>query len=416
MNIAIFTDTFLPKFDGIVTSIINTTLELTRRGHKVKIFAPRIRKNQREIIQEHNPLLDVELIPGVKAMFYPGFRITFPATPWIVPALRRMNTDIIHFHTPFTLGMEAIIGSACLKTPLISTFHTYFTEPEYLKIVHLHKVPGLSKFGWAYSNFFHNLCDVTISPSQFTADELKRKWLKCPVRIVSNGIQLQKPKNITPQEKEAIKKKYNLKNHVMLFVGRISVEKSVDVLIRAAHQVFQNREDTSLLIIGDGPALEDVKAAANRLGVSDNVVFTGAIPHKELIESGVFEISRFFVTASTSENQPMTIIESCMFGLPLIGVDAKGIPEMISHNGFLAKPGDDKEIAGFMMKLLEDNELRNKMSKAAILQGSQYDIKKTTDKMEEIYKTVQNKVKRQKQRKLSLRMIKKIFFGKKPKR
>ncbi|MCE1245143.1 MAG: glycosyltransferase [Firmicutes bacterium] len=412
MNIVFFTDTFVPKVDGIVTSIVNTSEELLRRGHKVKIIAPRIRQNQEEIIKEAYPHLDVHLLSGVKAMFYPDYRITYPSTHKIVKILRDHNADIIHFHTPFTIGFEAILASAFMKLPLVSTFHTYFIEPEYLKIVHLHRMPGINRFGWAYSNFFHNSCDATISPSQFTADELCRKDILCPVRVISNGIALQEARNLSESEKKAIREKYGLKEKVMLFIGRVSVEKCIDVVMKAAKRVFEKRDDTSLLIVGSGPALDDLKELARTMGIEKNTVFAGSIAHNDLISSGIFEVSSFFVTASTSENQPMTIIEASMFGLPLIGVDAKGVPEMITDNGFVAHSGDDEEIAGYMEKLLSDEQLRKKMSENAKIRGGEYDIRKTTDQMEELYNLVISKVKRQgKRRKVSFKTLRRLVMG-----
>jgi len=410
MNIAIFTDTFLPRFDGVITSILNTAGEFIRRGNTVRVFAPRIRKNQDEIIREYLPGLNFSLIPGVSAIFYPDFRVTLPVTPWVIRTLKRMNADIIHFHTPFTMGMEAILSSAYLSLPLISTFHTYFIEPEYLKIVHLHRLPGLSRFGWAYSNFFHNLCDVTISPSKYTAEELISKNIRCPVRIISNGIPLKSPRILSREDREKIRKKYRLKQNVMLFIGRVSVEKCIDVVMRASKRVFQKRDDTTLLIVGDGPAFEQMKELAGDLEIQDNTVFTGAIPHEELLGSGLFEISRFFVTASTSENQPMTIIESSMLGLPIIGVSARGVPEMISDNGFIAKPGNDEEIADYMERLLEDDELRKRMSENSMKKGKEYDIVRTTDQLEKLYKVLMRKVERQgKRRKISLKTLYRIL-------
>jgi len=385
MNVAFFTDTFLPKFDGIVTSVLNTAGELIRRGHRVLIVAPRIRKEQDEEIKKHNPDLEFMLIPGVPALFYPDFRLTPPAAPWVISRLKKFQPDVLHFHTPFTMGFEAIVASRILKKPLVGTFHTYFGETEYLKIVNLHWVPGLVELGWAFSNFYHNRCDVTISPSRFTAEELIRKKIKSPVRIISNGIPLKEARSLSEAEKILIRQKYNLKEKVMLFVGRVSEEKCLDVLIKASAEVFKKRQDVSLLIVGDGPGLGRVKKLIKELSVEDSIILSGYVPHDELIDSGIFEISSFFVTASTSENQPMTIIESCMLGLPLIGVNARGVPEMIDKNGFIAEPGNYNEIAGYMLRLLEDDYLRSEMSAASLKQGKKYDIKNTTDEMLALY-------------------------------
>jgi 1,2-diacylglycerol 3-alpha-glucosyltransferase len=391
MNIAFFTDTFMPKFDGVVTSILNTTGELIRRGHRVMIFAPKIHRNQVEIIREYNPEIEVMLIPGVNALFYPEFKLTPPAVPWVVSRLKKFNADIIHFHTPFTMGMESIIASRLLKKPLVSTFHTYFCEPEYLKIVKLDWIPGLVKFGWLYSNFFHDRCCVTLSPSHFSAGKLKSLKIKCPVEILSNGIPMQNPRELTMQEREELKKKYNLKEHVILYVGRVSEEKCLDVLINAMTVVSGKRDDTTLLVVGDGPAAGKFRQMARDMKLDGCITFTGGIPHETLIKSGIFEISDFFVTASTSENQPMTIIEACMFGLPLVGVNAKGVPEMIRENGFIAEPGNFQEIARYMLQLLEDDKLRNQMSEKSRIMGASYDIRNTTEQLLEVYNNLLEK-------------------------
>lgn len=388
MNIAIFTDTFIPKFDGVVTSILNTTGELLRLGHRVMITAPRIRPNQEEIVKNHDSRIELLLIPGVNALFYPDFKITPPIAPWIVSRVRKFGADVIHFHTPFTIGLEAIVVSRVLNLPLLSTFHTYFSEPEYLEIVNMDKIPGLVKFGWAYSNFFHEKCDYTISPSEFTAGELKRRKMKGKIEVISNGIPLKEPSPLDEEQAKKIRAKYGLKEKVFIFVGRVSREKSIDVLIKAASIVFKKRKDTTFLIVGDGPGIDEIKDLARSENILDSVVFAGFIPHDELLNSGIFEISSFFATASTSENQPMTIIEACMFGLPIIGVDARGVPEMIRGNGFVAEVGNHREIANYMLHLLEDDELRNKMSKKSLEMGKKYDIRKTTQNLLDLYERV----------------------------
>jgi glycosyltransferase involved in cell wall biosynthesis len=283
------------------------------------------------------------------------------------------------------MGLEAIIASKILKIPLISTFHTYFCEPEYLKIVKLDWVPGLVQFGWAISNFYHDRCNVTLSPSNYSAEKLKSMKIKSPVKILSNGIPLQVPKKLTAEEKQKIKQKYSLKDRVMLFIGRVSEEKCIDVLIESSKKVLEKRNDTSLLIVGDGPAANRLKQLSKDSNLDKSIIFTGGIPHDKLIESGLFEISDLFVTASTSENQPMTIIEACMFGLPIIGVDAKGVPEMIQNNGFIAEPGNSSQIAEYMLKIFDDEALRINLSERSLNLGKTYDIKKTTDQLLDIY-------------------------------
>ncbi len=108
----------------------------------------------------------------------------------------------------------------------------------------------------------------------------------------------------------------------------------------------------------------------------------------------------------------MTIIEASMFGLPVIGVKARGVTEMITDNGFTAEPGNFKEIAGYMNRLLSDKVLHREMSVNSLKKGGEYDIRKTTDKMLEVYDVISKKVKRQgKFRRPSLKTLYKIFMG-----
>ena len=143
MRIAVFTDAFLPQINGVVTHIIKTIEKFIDHNHKVLVFAP---KPNKQI--ELNKLVkaQIEFIPGLPAIFYPDFYMTNPLSYRILKTVEKFNPDIIHFHTPLTIGFNAIIAAKYFKKPLVSTFHAYFMEPEYLKTA------GLDKLGLDENN------------------------------------------------------------------------------------------------------------------------------------------------------------------------------------------------------------------------------------------------------------------------
>ena len=134
MNIAIFTDTFLPNINGVVTFIIDYAKGLAKRGHKVLIIAPKTKKRNFVYLGEN---ISFKFVRSINAYFYEGFRFTIPNTPILIRILKKFNVDIIHFQTQFTLGFEAILCAKLMKKPLVGTFNTFIAEPGYIKHIKL---------------------------------------------------------------------------------------------------------------------------------------------------------------------------------------------------------------------------------------------------------------------------------------
>jgi len=308
--------------------------------------------------------------------------------------IKKINPDIIHFHTPAFAGLEAILTAKVLKKPLIGTFHTYFMSPEYQKIVGLGKVGGefIEKVLWKYNNSIYNRCDLVITPSEFAKRDLIKNGLKKPIKIIHNSVN---PDSLTKASREKVlklKKKLKLGNKTILYVGRISREKSLNILILAFNLVIRSKPSAKLLLIGDGPARDELKELTMALGLEKNIIFTGKIAHGELLKSGVFESVNLFVTSSTSEVQPMSVLEAMAFGLPIVGVKARGMLELIRGNGLICRPGDIKQISEAIVKIFNNESLRKKFSqKSKKLIEKEYAVNKATGRLEEIYKKLVNK-------------------------
>ena len=182
--------------------------------------------------------------------------------------------------------------------------------------------------------------------------------------------------------KQDIKKKYGLEKTV-LYMGRVSYEKSIDIVLKSMKKVQKKIPEAKLLIVGGGPDLKKLKQLSKKLEV--DTIFTGIKLGQDLVDH--IYAGDVFVTASKSENQPMSILEVMSCKKSMVGVNSKGVPELIinNKNGLIAKPDNTEDIAKKIIRLLDNKKLREKFEKASLKSIKEYSIDKITDKWEEQY-------------------------------
>ena len=379
-RIAIFTDTFLPQINGIVTSMLNLATSLADRNYYILIVAPA----NKALDDFSHPNIEIKQISGFDASFYEGFKFTNIVSLSTLKLIKKRHIDLIHFETPITISYIGIRIAKMLKLPLVGTFHTFFADPAYLQHWIIGTGETSQKVSWAYSNLFYNSADLVTAPSPSTVDEMLENGCTVDTKYISNGID----HTIFNNEKAAeFKKKYNLKDKTVLFTGRLSREKNLSVLIKAFIKVAERNEDTSFLIVGDGPSSSDLKERVENLSLSDRIIFTGAIPHEELVTSGIFGACRLFATASLTENQPMTILEAQCNGIVCVGPDVRGIPYLIKdgENGFIVPPNDIDKTAEAISRLLQDEELYQRMKEDTLKKIQEHYLENIADTWEETY-------------------------------
>jgi glycosyltransferase involved in cell wall biosynthesis len=177
-----------------------------------------------------------------------------------------------------------------------------------------------------------------------------------------------------------------------VYVGRLSPEKSLHVVLDAFALMLKRRRRSKLIIIGDGPSKESLEKQADLLGLGSSIEFLGHIDHAELIDNRLPLLGDTFVTASKSENQPMSIIEAMSMGLPVIGAAAKGLPELISHqhNGLLFEPDNAENLAQCMFWIASTTRLRRRMGRNAMLAATRFNMPAVIDQLEALYqRTIQ---------------------------
>ncbi len=387
MRIAIFSDTFPPQANGVANVVYQSAKSLADLGHQVAVFT--VSKNffAKQLGTDTKNLTIISL-PSVPALAYANERFHIPLSATF-HRLKKFNPDIIHTHTPFGAGWMAVRGAKILKTPLVGTHHTFYDH--YLKHVKM-DYKWAKKASWRYTVGFYNHCHLVLSPTQALAETLLSKGLKKPVAIIQNSIDtnLFRPVSDTAI-KDQLKSQFGIKGRSIVYMGRVSYEKNIDQVLKAFALMVKEIADFKLMIVGDGPERKNLEKLAENLGIKNNVIFTGFLYKEDLVRA--LQANDIFITASKSENMPLSVLEAMATGLPVITVKEKGLGEIVKENvnGFFAETDNPKDVAEKTLKLLTDSRLIEKFSIASRNLALEYSKEKVAAKLEEAYKKVLNK-------------------------
>ncbi len=389
MRVSIFTDSFLPFTSGVTYSVLNQAVELANRGHEISIFRPKpSRRTQHFEFPDRVRVFDVPFAIPVPRV--PQLRVTFPSFFSSLSRLRKIDPDIVHLNTEWGCGWEGLVASRIMRKPTVGTFHTFFADPGYLKSFGLPTFGLLQSVMWGYSVFFFNSCRQVTSPSHAVKQSLMDHGIRQEPIIIPNGIPLPQPIDWKIVKRD--RTRMQIHGPSFVYVGRLSPEKSLHVVLDAFALMLKRRRRSKLIIIGDGPSKESLEKQADQLGLGSSIEFLGHIDHAELIDNRLPLLGDTFVTASKSENQPMSIIEAMSMGLPVIGAAAKGLPELVSHqhNGLLFEPDNAENLAQCMFWIASKTRIRRRMGRNAMLAATRFNMPAVIDQLEALYqRTIQ---------------------------
>lgn len=384
MRIAYFTDTYIPQVNG-VTYVVDTHAKLLSQKHKVKIYAPAYRlKGSVEKYSKGN--LTIEKYPSLPVIFYKDVHFPFVDVYKMFKSVEKFKPDVIHFHTPLTIGATSIIIARYLKIPLITTYHTLWSEtlpplPPFKVIDNffreqINQKDLLRDTIWKASKRIFDYCDVIISPAKIIKDELITHSHKSKLVVISNGVDTGK---FTPKTKL----KTNFK---ILYVGRLSPEKNIDTVIRAFAIVKKEIDKATMEIVGGGPSLDGLKKLVKKLKLSKEIIFRGSVPRENL--TNYYNRCDIFVTGSAMEVQPLTILEAMSCGLPVVGVKKAGVAGMVEDdfNGYLIPSPNAKKMAEKIVNILLNDKLRVRLSKNSRKTALKNSLKLSIKKLESLYK------------------------------
>ncbi len=313
MRIGLFSDTYTPDINGVVSSIVTLQKELEKRGHEVFV------------ITNHKALLSTQRegnvlrLPGLELKWLYGYKLTTPYHFSAKDEIRKMNLDVIHVHTEFGVGMFARIVAKYLNIPVVSTYHTMYEDyTHYINRFAIDEVEVLSKkFVTTFSRMISDNVHAVIAPSEKTKETLLNYGVKTPIYVIPTGLELDRfdINKIDKKRVLALREEYGLANedHVITFIGRIAKEKSIEIPIEGFRYISDPH--VKLMIVGGGPQLEELKKLAKQYNISDKVIFTGPKPRNEV--PYYYAMADAFVSASLTETQGMTYIEALASHLPV---------------------------------------------------------------------------------------------------
>ena len=384
MRIGVFTDTYPPFINGVSTSIQMLVNSLRKKGHKVFI----VTVNPDDLSYKLEDKERILRIPGIPTGIY-DYRLTTLYPIKAVNIIKNWNLDVIHTHTEFGIGTFARVIGKQFDIPVVHTYHTMYEDYIHYITKGYFDAPG-KKIVEYLTKFY---CDKTIEelivPTKKTYDLFKEKYkYDRNVHIIPTGIEIER----FYKEKIDISKINNKKTElgitsddlVVLFVGRVASEKSIDFLINNHISLLKNNKNAKLLIVGDGPDLEEYKKLTKKLKIENNVIFTGKVPWVDI--PLYYNIADIFVTASHTETQGLTVIEAMAASVPVVALDDESFRNTVIDGltGYLFK--NKKEYVNKMIELINDKENRINMGNQGRINSESYSSKYFAERVLHVYK------------------------------
>lgn len=376
LRIGLFTDTYAPQVNGVSVSLQMISEGLKKRGHQVTIFAPKFPG-----YKDDEP--NVMRLPSLKYLNNPPIYVAVLGTPRSTWKLTREHFDVLHAHSPASVGLLAYLTASTKRLPLIYTYHTSITDyTHYIKFI---GGTGLIKraASW-FSKASTDLGDQIVVPSPKFQRLLITQKVKQPITVIPNGIDLSMFKAV--KNPGALRKRFGISPDapILLTVGRMDPEKRLEFIVEAFDLIADRVPNAHLVFAGDGGSRKSVEEKASATRASDRIHFLGMVNRAELPD--IFHDASVFVSASTTEVHPISVIEAIASGLPLVAVQDEAFEGMLDDgmNGYLV-PLDVKAYADTLAKLLPDRERLKRFSEHSVLLSEKYSIEGQVRALEKLY-------------------------------
>ncbi|CAM3672732.1 glycosyltransferase [Deinococcus saxicola] len=342
LRIGLFTDTFLPDQNGIVTSVGLLSDELRALGHHVDVVAPDFPGNV-------DTRTDVRRVPSISYTFLPTYRLAWPTRKDF-----ERRYDVVHTHTPLTLGLAGARLARKWNVPHVATYHTHLEA-------YTHYVPGLTAVQRHTGVVTHAIsllygrADAVITPTAGVLDVLHAMQVRNPV-VIPTSIDARVLHAAPPTQNPWPAGKRRL-----LSVGRLAREKRFDHVLDTVAQL----PGTHLVLLGEGPERVHLEAHARRLGIEGRVSFLGVRPWTEI--GAYYRLAELFLFASDTETQGLVLQEAELMGVPVVAVGARGTLSSVAHerSGYLVAPADVNAMIRHSRAVLNDPALWARLSAGA---------------------------------------------------
>ena len=372
MRIALFTETFLPKIDGIVTRLKYTVEHLQRQGHQVIVYCPEGGLKEYRGAQIYG-------VKGSPMPLYPELKMAFPR-PSVGKSLELFQPDLVHVVNPAILGLGGIYYAKKLDIPLVASYHTHL--PKYLE----HYGLGvLEPVLWELLKAAHNQALLNLCTSTAMVKELDEHGIE-RTDLWQRGVdtELFRPELASAEMRDRLSQG-NSEAPLLLYIGRLSAEKEIDRI----KPVLESIPGARLALVGNGPHREELEAHFE--GTATN--FVGYLEGEEL--ASAYASADAFIFPSRTETLGLVLLEAMAAGCPVIAANAGGIPDIVTdgENGFLFDvTGDDAADNNAMIKatqqLLANQDQRQQFQTAAHTEAERWNWASATKHLVSYYEAV----------------------------
>ena len=356
MRIGEFTDSFVPIVDGVGRVVLAYSEHLGRRGNEVSVIAPMADTGYRG----NYPF---ELVDFIATDLPAGFEWK-AGVPYIDRHYRaRMHDiplDILHSHSPFVTGMEALRIATKKDLPLVSTFHSKYYD-DFLKLTHSETV---SRIGVKTILDYYDQCDEVWAVSSSTAEVLESYGYKGTITVMENGSDLLPPE--MQGDPAELRRKYQLpEKPTLLFVGQMNWKKNILLILEAVGMLKAQGLDCQLILVGMGPDEDAIRSKVKEMGLSDNTSIPGHMDSISVLD-GFYRLADIFVFPSIYDNAPMVVREAARAGTPPILARESSAAEIVQDgvNGRLCE-NDAADLARVIREMLADPQALAAMGAAA---------------------------------------------------
>ncbi|MFL0410345.1 glycosyltransferase [Microbacterium paludicola] len=380
LRVLIGADTFHPDINGAARFAERLAAGLVQRGHEVHVVVPNTRyrdePHRTETIE--GVQMTVHRLPSVKLWWHEWLRFVWPwrAKHHARRVLDRVKPDVVHSQSHIVVGRGLTREARKRGIRVVATNHVmpenildHTTLPEWANRI-------LVKLAWADAKRTFGMAAAITTPTRRAADFLEKTIDIAGVIPVSCGIdRTQYTPDLGPRTENRI-----------VFVGRITAEKQVDVILRAVAKL-DPALDAKLDLVGQGDQEPALQQLAEDLGIKDRVSFHGRSSDEHL--RATLTKGAVFAIASIAELQSIATMEAMASGLPIVAADAVALPHLVheGENGYLFAPGDSDELAAKLTKVLTASpEDRLRMQQASLDGVLVHDINRTLDTFEAIYR------------------------------
>ena len=364
MNIALFTDSYLPTKSGIVTVVVQLRKILTELGHHVVVVTVSPHGYEDSENEDENVLRVYSIPAPVGDNQY----IAFPHKKVIVDFLKKHKIQIIHSHTEFYIAHAAKSAGKILHIPVVATTHTMWEDFYKYYLFPLGRmVPKkvIRKIVRRLYKKFYALINV----SDKARDYFKSPFMLpfTPSVVIPNAIDTEAflSQKITEEDKLALKKRLGITENeiTLIFVGRVVEEKRVEELFEAIVRVLKARKHVKMVFVGSGGASYALEEETRELHLEDRIIFTGFVNWENL--SLYYSIGDIFVTTSLSEMHSMTALEALLSHLPIVCRRDDSFSDTVFHgkNGYFADTDEDMD--SFILDLIDNSEKRAAFAEAS---------------------------------------------------